>query len=327
MNYGRMRLPGHPDVVCDLVAEAIVDEYMRRDPTTRVRLSVIGGRGALFVSGDVMSQADFDVAHIIRRTIGTLGIIAELEPFVALEQVIAERATLFWTGIEAPVVVVGYATHETTELIPSPLVSARRIAKLLDERRRSDEHWFWLGGDGEVSVEVGSKRMVSIRVEHGTQTLADVRVKMTELVHSVEPDADVRVNELGADETRGIGNAMGASGREHAPYGFLLPSGTCGIGQDAAHPEKGGAWLARAAARALVTRGAKAALVRALYRPGMREPSIITARDERGTDLSKDISPTNMSLDRVRDEWWRPQLNMDAARWGFAGEAGLPWET
>ena len=97
MNPARIRLPGHPDAACDMVAEAIVDEYMRRDPDTRIALSVIGGRGALFVAGDVISAADFDVAQIIQRTLGTIGIGTELEPFVSLEPVVGERATLFET--------------------------------------------------------------------------------------------------------------------------------------------------------------------------------------------------------------------------------------
>jgi S-adenosylmethionine synthetase len=327
MNVARVRLPGHPDAVCDLVAEAIVDEYTRRDPTTRIRLSVMGGRGALFVSGDVISKADFDVAHLIRRTLGDMGVIAELEPFVSIEPVVAERATLFGAGAESPVAVVGYATQETMEMVPKPLGIAKRIAKALNEKRSMDEDWFWLGPDVEVIVERNaSGSHVSLRVEHGAKALSDVRDAMTAFIKSIEPAINVRINELGADDVRGIGQVTGASGKDTAPYGLMIPSGPSGIGLDLARPEKAGAWLARAAARELVKRGAKAALVRALYRPGEREPAGIIARDEKGNDLSKEIFPSHMSLNRVSLEWWRPNLHADAARWGFAGEAGLPWE-
>jgi hypothetical protein len=45
-----------------------------------------------------------------------------------------------------------------------------------------------------------------------------------------------------------------------------------------------------------------------------------------GKDLTVGISPAALSLDRVMKEWWRPGLNVDAHRWGFAGEPGMPWE-
>ena len=326
MNVARVRLPGHPDAVCDLVAEAIVDEYTRRDPTTRLRVSVMGGRGALFVAGDVMSKADFDVSQLITRTLGSLGVMDALEPFVSLEPVVAERATLFGSGIEAPVSVVGYATGENSEMLPSATLLARRVAKTIHELRSTNDKWFWLGGDAEVVVEGGRENVISLRVENGLKPLDEVRDEISSIVHTIDARAIVRVNELGSDDLRGIGKMMGASGRGNVPYGSALPSSASGVGFDVSSPEKSGAWLARAAARHLVKQGAKAAMIHVVYRPGERQPAKISARDERGKDLSKEISLERMSLDRVMDEWWRPSLCADAARWGYAGEAGLPWE-
>ena len=328
MSLARIRLPGHPDALCDLVAEAIVDEYARRDPAARLRISVMGGRGALFIAGDVMSQADFDVAMLIRRTVGSLGVIAEIEPFIALETVGAERASSFGAGIESPVAVVGYATVETEERVPIACSIARRLAKALHDRRSSDENWFWLGSDAEVVVECIQKELrVSLCVEHGTTSLEEVRKELTAFVHTLYPMALVHVNEVGAVDVRGIAQVMGASGRWNEPYGSAIPSGPSGVGLDLYRAEKSGAWLARAAARALVNGGAKAAMVRAVYRPGERLPATIVARDERGKDLSSLIDPTSMSLDRAARDWVRPNLHTDAARWGFAGEFGLPWES
>ncbi len=322
MNSSRVRLPGHPDAACDLVAEAIVDEYTRRDPATRISLSVTGGRGALFVAGDVSSTADFDVAQIIQRTLGNIGTGTELEPFVSLEPIVGERATVFRNGAEAPVVITGYATSETEEMIPASLLFAKTIVKELDLRRRTDEAWFWLGADGEVHV--GDR--ISIRVEHSAKPIEDVRREIGALVEKIAPRHDIRVNELGSDEVRGIGNVMGASGRDFHPYGAALPSAPSGIGFDVTHPQKAGVWLLRHAARNLVTRGATAALVRATYLPGDRTPVAITARDANGRDLASEINVKILSLDRVMSEWWRPHLSSDAARWGFVGEAEMPWE-
>ena len=327
MSLARIRLPGHPDALCDLVAEAIVDEYARRDAAARLRISVMGGRGALFIAGDVMSQADFDVAMLVRRTIGSLGVMAEVEPFIALETVVAERATSFGAGIESPVAVVGYATAETEERVPLACAIAQKIAKALHDRRSSDEKWFWVGSDAEVVVECerGEVR-VSLCVEHGATALEEVRNELTAFVHTLYPNATVRVNEVGAIDVRGIAQVMGASGRWNEPYGSAIPSGPSGVGLDIHRAEKSGAWLARAAARLLVEGGSRAAMVRAVYRPGERLPAVILARDERGADLSSKIDFASMSLVRAR-EWARPNLHIDAVRWGFAGEPGLPWES
>ena len=328
MRTAFVKLPGHPDKACDLVAEAIVDEYVRRDPETRIRLAVTGGRGALFVCGDVKTAADFDVASVVRRTIGSLGIAADLEPFVSIEPVAPEQAPLVASGILSPVTVTGYATTETPERVPVPVAMARRIAKALEEKRQRDESWFWLGPDGGVfaSCANGTPLLVSVLVEHGVTSIEEVRANVTDLVKEVAPDATVRVNELGANEARGLGLAIGASGRDVSAYGSLLPSAAGGIGLEPAHAEKAGTWLARDAARRLVESGANAALVHLTWHPGEKIPAKIHARDERGKDLSKLIDRDSLSLDRAMKDWWRPGLCAEAARWGFAGEAGLPWE-
>ncbi|MFZ2804403.1 MAG: S-adenosylmethionine synthetase N-terminal domain-containing protein [Patescibacteria group bacterium] len=324
-----MRFPGHPDKVCDLVAESIVDEYLRRDPDARLRVSVAGGRGALFVSGDVRSSADFDVAALVRRVVGGAGVMAEMEPFVSLEPVGPEQAPLFAAGNELPVTVMGYATSETPELVPEPLLLARRIAKRLEDLRQSDESWFWLGADGEVVVHDGGAEKgmtVFIQVEHGAKPIADARKEISAVVASLAPTFGVKVNELGPTEIRGLANVMGASGHDVASYGDLLPSVPRLVGSDTHRAEKAGAWLARHAARGLVVKGSKAALVTATYLPGEDLPASLSARDERGKDLSSQLDQQSFSLKRVMAEWWRPGLNADAVRWGFVGEAGLPWE-
>lgn len=323
-----MTLSGHPDKACDLVAEAIVDEYLRRDPETRIRVHVTGGRGALFVAGDVRSQADFDVSSVVRRTLGELGVASQVEPFISLETIAPEHAPIFVSGAELPITVAGYATAETPEYIPAPLSVAKQLAKKLDELRRSDESWFWLGPDTEIVVyaEKSQPSHVYIHIEHAGTSLEEARSLFTKFVHTVVPQISVRVNELGVQEERGLAYRMGASGRDRAHYGESIPFHAELVGRDMFHAEKAGSWLARAAARALVLRGAGAALVHLMYLPGVFLPARIVARDEKGRDLSAQLHPELYSLERVWKEWWRPGLNMQAARWGFAGEPGLPWE-
>ncbi len=328
MRTARMRFLAHPDKACDLVAESIVDEYLKRDPESRVRVSVVGGRGALFVSGDVKSQADFDVAALVRRVLGSIGIMGELEPFVSLEPVVPDQASAFSLGPETAVTVLGYATQETIEQSPLPLYVARCIAKSLEEKRQTDERWYWLGGDGEIAVTADARSITRVDsyVEHGNRSLNETRTDIESMIRPLVGDAQIVVNAVGENEIRGIGNMMGASCRDASPYGDMLPYPARSIGRDIRAPEKAGTWLVRAAARQLVVRGARAAMVTALYVPGEDLPVLITARDEKGKELHQEIDLQSLSLQRVVREWWRPGLNVDAARWGCIGESGLPWE-
>ncbi len=329
MQSAKSFLSGYPDKICDLVVEAIIDEYLKRDPETRAQIQVMGGRGALFIAGDVKSKADFDVSTLVRRTLGALSVMCEIEPFISIELVSPEHSAVFGNGPQMPVALSGYATSETAAMVGMAVDTSRRIARLLDDNRRHDENWFWLGPDGEVMMERlnNDSTTIFIRVEHGSKPLSEARKKIfAAMAGSITKDMDVQINESGECESRGLAERMGASGKDVSPYGSALPAVYLGTGLDPKRPEKGGAWLARQAARSLVKRGAKAALVQAVYLPGEFTPSVVQARDERGRDLSKEIDRKKLSLERVMLEWWRPNLNFDAARWGFAGTAGLPWE-
>ncbi len=324
-----MKLPGHPDKACDLVAEAIVDEYLKRDPDSRLQIQVSGGRGALFVNGDVMSTADFDVAALVQRTLGAAGSLQPLEPFVALEQTPPDAASRNLDGSGLPVTAIGYASDETPEFIPKTLYLARRVAKALEDKRQGDESWFWLGADGEIAVTADGSEpdSISIQIEHGSEALESVRPKIEALAREFSQTAKIRVNEFGPCEARGLAGLTGASGRDQAVYGLPLPAVDVRVGCDIRHPGKAGSWLARAAAVNLVRSGrARAVLVNLKYLPGEVRPAAISARDEKGRDISEFIDRASVALDRVTKDWWRQGLNADAARWGFAGEAGLPWE-
>jgi S-adenosylmethionine synthetase len=323
-----VRLPGHPDHASDLVVEGIVDEYLRRDPATRIRLAAVGGRGVMFVSGDAASQADFDVSAVVKRTLGSLGVTDDVEPFISIEPVAPESLSAFRLHAATPVTVTGYATSETPEGIPVMLAVARRAAKRLEEKRRSDPEWFWLGPDADVTAFADSAKAVRLIVtmEHAGEPLESARRKVAEELQPVADGAVVVVNPAGASERRGLANASGASGRAPAPYGSMIPTHGSAAGSDPSSAEKAGAWLCRAAALRLMREGSRAVLVRATYLPGDMKPSIVVARDERGVGLSSRIPADELSIDRVLKEWWRPGLNTDACRWGFAGEPGLPWE-
>lgn len=328
MKTASARLSGHPDQACELVAEVIIDEYVRRDPSAQVKLAVNGGRGVLFIVGDVLAQADFDVAAVAKRTLGSLGVAEDLEIFASLENVPSERVAAVRLLPESPLTVCGYASAETECGLPLAKDLAKRMAKKLEEKRRHDPEWYWLGPDAEIAVVGDNKKMLRavVLLEHGDKPLEEVRLAVGKELAELEDDLHVEVNLAGPAASRGLGRAIGMSGNAPAVYGSFLPHLPSAAGRTPSQPEKAGAWLARAAALKILRSGMRAALVQATYFPSETAPRFFSARDEQGKNCSHLISRQELDLQRVMSEWWRPNLNFDAARWGFAGEPGLPWE-
>jgi S-adenosylmethionine synthetase len=327
MRSARAVLPGHPDALCDLVAEAVVDEYVRRDPETRIHLRVMGGHGALFIAGEVASTADFDVAALATRVAGAMGAAGDLAPFVSIEPAAAEQVQRLRCGIGAAVEIMGYATDEAPERLPLPVVQAQRLARRL-AAYREEADGFWLGPDAEafVSEDAAGERAVSLNVEHGGRNVHEARRILAEVLATELDGARLRVNDAGANERRGLAKGVGASGQRGDVYGSRLPAMAPMSGLDPRHPLKAGPWLARALARDAVSRGAKAAWVQAVYHPGEPQPALVRVRDEGGREIARPEDVKALRLDRVAAEWWRDGLGMDAARWGFVGGAALPWE-
>lgn len=330
MPLARVRGPGEPNQACDLVAAAIVEEYLRRDPGSKLDIRVSGGRGVLFVVGDVATSADFDVSAVVRRTLGQCGVAAAIEPFIALEPMLPGWATDH--GAREPVSVYAYATSETADRFPPAVTLARRVAGEMERRRTSDQDWYWLGSDYEVFADVSaSVSRVFIRAEHvETHTREAVREALRSVIQPLAPDTVIQVNAAGDEARAGLPHRVG-SGRYASSldaYGSHLPAHRSGIGLHAAHPLNAGAWLARAWARNLVHEGrGKAAWVSMTWGPLETRPTCISARNERGDDLSVGVDSIRFDVAQLPEAYRAPVLGTMAIRSVFDASVTLPWES
>ena len=64
---------GHPDKVCDQISDAILDECLKQDKASRCGIEVVGGKGKIFVTGEVTSDAKFDLTSIVKRVLRDIG--------------------------------------------------------------------------------------------------------------------------------------------------------------------------------------------------------------------------------------------------------------
>lgn len=330
MQSGYCEFLANPNKLCDIVAASIVDEYLKRDPESRVNLSVSGGHGALFVAGELYSTADFDVASIVRRTLGRFGIADGLEPFISLEKIPSERIMHAKQACLDPTLAFGYATLESDSKLPLVQDIANRVALALDQKRKQDPEWFWMNGVGAVTVTGKPTDMrINIRLDHGMQDLGTVRQEISKVIEGLKLNQNYKlyINPLGASDYHNLKTAIGRSNNFIHPYGLALPSVPNSCGLDWHKAAVAAPPIARhASLQVLKKSSAKAVMTRLLYLPGEDEPSQVWIRDEKGNDLSSLAIEAELHLQKAMDNWKQSDIMSQIAIHGIAGYPGLPWE-
>ena len=333
-------LCGHPNKVCDQIAEAIVDEYLRRDPQARVDIKVLASHGMLVIGGEVLSQADFDCSLLAKQIYQEIGYPDDMEVFVSLEK--PSQTMQLSRASSDTVVVQGYATRETREFLPRPLVYAHDIARRLDDLRKIDPRFRWLGPDGKIQVVMEGKQLsrLTVLVQHPDKTLP--HHLQSHLLNEViiplvgENGTTILINPLGGFTVGGFVADTGCSGlMSHVDfYGGLIPHGTASpIGKDPHRAERAGALMARFVAKDLVQKKKlDAALISLMYGMGELEPSFIGVRAIGSLEPSEDLvafvrREYVFHLDAIVDQlklfkpWYR-----STSLYGMFGNESFPWE-
>lgn len=335
---------GQSDKVCDQIADAIVDEYVRRDPDSRMDLQVFGSRGMLMIGGEVQSNADFDISAFAKKVYQEIGYTDDIEVFANIVEQSDEMRRVS-TGVMDTVVVHGYATRETRERLPRAVVYAHTLAKRLDDLRKSDPAFSWMKPDGKVQVAMEGDRVEAVTLlcsHHTSISERDVRSALLERIvipFVGEDGVQVYVNPIGSFTMCGFRADSGASGRRVSvdTYGGLVPHGDKSLcGKDPTRAERSGAYLARLAACFLVEQGlVSSAFVSVVYTMGRAEPislrAVGTAEKSRGVKMdltalikkSFDFRPQAI-VERL--DLKRP-IYRQTAVYGCFGREGFPWES
>ena len=354
---------GHPDKFCDQAADSILDAHLRQDPNARVAVEVFATAGKIVVGGEVTSKAEVDCSRIVADTIDRIGyamgdLCEDPHGMLELEVCLHEQSkdisaavgkTELGAGDQG--IVVGYATNETDEYLPLPVVLAHRICKRLDELKPQTP---WLGADGKAQVTVAYENNMPVAVtavvvslQHDAEMDRKVirRFVGKEVLGKVLPrellkeDTRILINPSGKFALGGPAADTGLTGRKLAvdQYGPVAHIGGGALsGKDPTKVDRSGAYAARWVAKNIVAAGmAKRCEVQIAYAIGKSEPVSVTvdtfgtgvisdSRIEAAVKAVCDLTPAGI----IRDLKLNRTIYSRLACYGHFGrtELELPWE-
>ena len=354
---------GHPDKVCDYIADTILDAYLELDRRSRVACEVLSKSGIVVLAGEISSIAVLDHLPLVREAVRELGYDDPSTPFNADGVHVLQHVTgQSWEigrsvdpatnpigeqGAGDQGIVFGYATAETPERMPLPILLAHALSRGLAEDRRSGA-FPWLRPDGKTQVSVAYE---GGKPAHVTEVLVSTQhspeVDSAVLRHYVEAvlaprvlgrwfDASIRftVNPSGSFVKGGPAADCGVTGRKIIvdTYGGAAHHGGGSFsGKDPSKVDRSGAYFSRFVARKAVEAGAAERIeIQVAYAIGMAQPVAILV-DTFGTGDARGAA------DFVRGFDFRPAAiieRLDLLRpiyrrttnYGHFGRPGLPWE-
>lgn len=276
---------GHPDKLCDLIADSILDACLRKDRAARVACEVMATKGRIFVAGEITCAKRVDIRAVVRSVLAEAGynpykfiifvyVHRQSEDIAdgvdcALESRQGDDSFYSTIGAGDQGTVYGYATSETSEQLPLPLVCAHRICQKLDTAMK-DGTIKGIGPDGKAQVTIEyedglPKRVqaIVVSVQHTKEkTLAELRSEViSKVLWSVfddfpfDSDTEILINPSGRFVEGGPAADTGLTGRKLMvdTYGGLAAHGGGAFsGKDPTKVDRSGAYMARAVAKNVV---------------------------------------------------------------------------
>ena len=277
---------GHPDKLCDLIADAILDECLKKDRYSRVACEVMATKGKIFVCGEITCSKKIDIRMVVRQILAKVGYnplkfivfvyvhrqSADIAGGVnkALETRDVDTDDIFASvGAGDQGTVYGYATNETWAKMPTPVLFVNDLCKRLDEAKK-DGTIRDVGPDGkaQVTIEYHDDKPVSVKniivsVQHkNTKDLDELRREIiTEIIYPLlsryhfPKETEILINPSGRFVEGGPAADTGLTGRKLMvdTYGGLAAHGGGAFsGKDATKVDRSGAYMARVVARNIV---------------------------------------------------------------------------
>jgi len=317
---------GHPDKIADQISDAILDTVLAGDTNGRVACETLVTTGLAFIAGEITTEIYVDFPAVVRETIREIGytrakfgfdyetcaVISSIDP---QSPDIAQGVNPGGAGDQG--LMFGYATDETAELMPMPLVMAHQLTRRLSVARRNGEIE-WLRPDGKSQVSIEYRNNVPERIEavviscqHSEEVSTDdLRSDVRELIikaalprELIDDDTKIHINPTGRFVIGGPQGDCGLTGRKIIvdTYGGVGSHGGGAFsGKDPSKVDRSASYMARHVAKNIVASGlANRAEVQLAYAIGVADPVSVMVDtfetgevpDDRLTAAVRDVFP------------------------------------
>ena len=290
---------GHPDKLCDLISDSILDEYLKQDELSRVAIETFASKNKITVAGQVTSKGNVDIEKIVRNVIKEVGYDNENTDIdyrtCNIDINITKQSSDIAMGVDIggagdQGIMFGYATNETKNYMPYAIDLAHKLAKKLELVRKQNEISY-LRPDGKVQVTVEyendkPKRIdtILISTQHlESAKLEDLKLEIINRVIKpvvektmIDKNTKIYINPTGRFVIGGPLGDTGLTGRKiivDTYGGYSRHGGGAFSGKDPSKVDRSAAYMARHIAKNIVANKlADKCEIQISYAIGMEKP-------------------------------------------------------
>jgi S-adenosylmethionine synthetase len=289
---------GHPDKIADAISDAVLDAIIADDASARVACETLVTTGLVCVAGEITTKTYVDIPKLVRNTVERIGYTDANYGFdcktCAVISTIDKQSPDIAQGVDTggagdQGMMFGYATDETEELMPMPIMLAHRLTRALAERRRNGTGWLRPDGKAQVTVVYEDGHPVAVdTVVVSTQhdhKVSNAKIRRAVIEDVIEPSipkellgkkVKFHINPTGRFVVGGPQGDAGLTGRKIIvdTYGGMgRHGGGAFSGKDPSKVDRSACYAARWVAKNIVAAGlARRCEVQLAYAIGVAEP-------------------------------------------------------
>ena len=290
---------GHPDKVCDQISSAILDECLRQDKDSRCGIETAGGKGKIFITGEITSKAVFDVEKIAKRVLKDVGYS---DDYLIINNIghqsedIALGTNNEVNGAGDQGMMFGYACNDTKQLLPKAMVILQEFAKEYDKLVQKHEDFYADGKaqitgiyDDDFNIQkikyfTISYNNAEVNREYTDKVLIDIATNICNK-YNLEIEKFL-INPTGKFLIGGFEGDAGLTGRKivvDSYQSFSNVGGGCMNGKDPSKVDLSGAYIAREFAKEILIRNnLKWCEIQISYAIGLDRPLAIYIDSDKG---------------------------------------------
>lgn len=334
---------GHPDKVADQISDALLDAYLSQDKNSRCGIETVGGKGKIFVTGEVTSKAKVDVEKVVKDTLKAVGYRTDYEIInnIGVQSPdIAQGVDIGGAGDQG--MMFGYACRDTEDYIPVAMKILQELSKTYDILFRQDKRFL---PDGKAQITgfyengklkyiqdfVISYQNTEVEREETDKILMDICKGICE-EYGVEIKA-FHINPTGKFLIGGFDGDAGLTGRKIVIdnyQSFANVGGGAFSGKDCTKVDRSAAYKARAIAIEFLQehKDYEWCEVQLSYAIGLEKPLAIYIKTDKG-DYNGNINwlyPECTPRNIIKDLKLLDVKYVDTAKFGHFGHSAFPWE-